>query len=287
MPRRSAARAAAILALLAAGAALFAVVTGPPAVRRLAPSAPQAAGRLRRRLHGVAARPSRAQRVPMVRGTAARRAVVPILMYHVIGRRPPGAPYPQLWVTPSRFAAQLRSLAARGFHPVTLRRAFAAWRRGAPLPRRPVVLSFDDGYRTDATVAAALMRRRGWPGVLNLAIRDAGRTGIPLPDLRRLVRDGWEIDSHSVDHPDLTTLGPRRLRKELVRSKDWIRHRLGVRPRFFCYPIGHFDPAVEAAVRAAGYAGATTELPGAATATSDRFALPRIRVTDAPLPALR
>jgi peptidoglycan/xylan/chitin deacetylase (PgdA/CDA1 family) len=293
MYRRLAARVAAMLALLGAAAAVAAIVTGAPVLGRVAPAKPHATGRVRRRLHGVVARNQLARKahsagaaVATVHGAAARRAVVPILMYHVIGRPPAGAPFRQLWVSPGHFAAQLRALAARGYHPVTLRQAFAAWRHGAPLPRRPVVLSFDDGYRTDATVAARLLRRRGWPAVLDLAIRNAGRGGIPVHDLHRLVRDGWEIDSHTVDHADLTTVGPHRLRSELVRSKAWIHRVLGVRARFFCYPAGRFDPGVEAAVRAAGYDGATTELPGAATAASNRFALPRVRAVDGPLPAL-
>ncbi len=154
----------------------------------------------------------------------------------------------------------------------------AAWRHGAAVPRRPVVLSFDDGYRTDATVVAPLLRRRHWPGVLDLAIRNVGPGGLSLAHLRGLVRAGWEIDSHSVTHPDMTALGPQARRAELVRSRRWIRRVLGVSARFFCYPAGRFDAAVVRAVRAAGYEGATSELPGVARGRSDRFALPRVRM---------
>jgi peptidoglycan/xylan/chitin deacetylase (PgdA/CDA1 family) len=199
----------------------------------------------------------------------------------VIGHRPPGAPYPQLWTTPHAFRAQLAGLVRSGYRAITLAQAFAAWRRGAPVPRRPVVLSFDDGYRTDATIAAPLLRRRHWPGVLDLAIRNAGPGGVSVRRLRGLVRDGWEIASHTVHHPDLTTLGPGGLRAELTGSRRWIRRVLGVRARFFCYPAGRFDAGVMRAVRAAGYAGATTEVPGWATRRSDPYALPRVRVLDA------
>jgi peptidoglycan/xylan/chitin deacetylase (PgdA/CDA1 family) len=77
----------------------------------------------------------------------------------------------------------------------------------------------------------------------------------------------------------MTTLAPRPMRAELVDSRRWIRRELGVRARFFCYPAGRFDPAVVRAVRAAGYAGATSELPGRAGPRSGLDALPRIRVT--------
>src|SRR6266480_3691482 len=72
---------------------------------------------------------------------------VPILEYHVIGDPPAGAPFPELYVGRSAFAAQLRWLRAHGYHAVSLRRAYDYWRRGLALPPRPVVLSFDDGYR--------------------------------------------------------------------------------------------------------------------------------------------
>jgi peptidoglycan/xylan/chitin deacetylase (PgdA/CDA1 family) len=157
--------------------------------------------------------------------------------------------------------------------------AFAAWRHGAPLPRRPVVISFDDGYRSHSTAAAPVLRGLGWPGVLNLEIDNVGPGGISLSRQRRLVSDGWEIDSHSVDHRDLTTLGRAALRDELVRSRARIRRRLGLDAAFFCYPPGRFDATVVAAVRAAGYRGATTELPGPATARDNPYRLPRVRVT--------
>ncbi len=216
---------------------------------------------------------------PTVSGAAARRAVIPILMYHVISAPAAGTRYPELWVAPAAFRAQMYALARAGYRGVTLRQAFAAWHDGAPVPERPVVISFDDGYRSHSTAAAPVLRALGWPGVLNLEINNVSPDTISLGRLRGLVNDGWEIDSHTVLHPDLTTLGPVALRVELVRSRAWIHRRLGVDAAYFCYPAGRFDAAVVAAVRAAGYHGATTELPGSATARDDPYRLPRMRVT--------
>jgi peptidoglycan/xylan/chitin deacetylase (PgdA/CDA1 family) len=199
-------------------------------------------------------------------------------MYHVLSTPPAEARYPALWVSPAAFRSHVRALAAAGYEGVTLTEVFAAWRRGIKLPRKPVVLTFDDGYRSDATVAGPVLASRGWPGVLNLEIHNATPAGISRARLRRLVRAGWEIASHTMSHPDLTTLGPRRLREEVVRSRAWIRRRLGGPAAFFCYPAGRFNAAVIAAVRAAGYRGATTEIPGVASARDDPFRLPRVRV---------
>jgi peptidoglycan/xylan/chitin deacetylase (PgdA/CDA1 family) len=201
-------------------------------------------------------------------------------MYHVLGTPPPGAPYPQLWVSAHAFASQVHLLALAGYHGVTLRQVFAAWRQGSPLPAKPVVLSFDDGYQSQGVVAGRVLKAVGWPGVLNLAIRNAGQGGISVARLQRLHREGWEIDSHTVNHLDMTTLDPATARRELVGSRNWIRSHIGVPPEFFCYPAGRFDPAVVNEVRGAGYRGATTELAGVSHAADNPYELPRVRVSN-------
>lgn len=211
-------------------------------------------------------------------GTTARRARVPVLMYHVVNTPPPGTPYPELWTRPATFAAQVHALQQAGYRGVTLDRVLDAWAGQAALPRHPVVLSFDDGYLSQATEAAPVLRRLGWPGVLNLEVHNVGPKGIPAGSVRGLIGEGWEVDSHTITHPDLTTLDAASLQREVTDSRRDIRHRFHVHADAFCYPAGRYDAAVEAAVRAAGYRAATTENPGAAAPGDDRMALPRVRV---------
>ena len=84
-----------------------------------------------------------------------------------------------------------------------------------------------------------------------------------------MLRDGWEIDAHTLTHPDLTTVDAARLRREVAGSRRWLRHAFGVPVDFFAYPSGRYNPTVEAAVRAAGYMGATTTQLGQATRAAD------------------
>jgi peptidoglycan/xylan/chitin deacetylase (PgdA/CDA1 family) len=186
-------------------------------------------------------------------------------------------PEPQLWVSKRRFAGEMGALRGTGYHAITLATAVRAWRHGGPLPRRPIVISFDDGYLSDYTHARPVLRRLGWPGVLNLVLQNVGPGGITAHEVRGLIASGWEIDSHTLTHPDLTTLPPVPLRHELVGSRAEIRRRFGQPADFFCYPSGRYDARVEAAVRAAGYRAATTVDEGYALA-SQGFALRRIRV---------
>jgi peptidoglycan/xylan/chitin deacetylase (PgdA/CDA1 family) len=203
---------------------------------------------------------------------------VPILMYHVVEPVPPGARYPELYVSGRDFAAQMRDLAAHGFHGVTLGQVFDYWRRGVALPRRPIVISFDDGYESQFRNALPVLEKLGWPGVLNLLVgNETPSWGLRPDKIRKLIAAGWEVDAHTIHHFDLTTLSGAALRREVAGSRRLIARRFGVPVDFFCYPSGRFNATVVAAVRAAGFLGASTERPGLARPT-ERFILPRIRI---------
>jgi peptidoglycan/xylan/chitin deacetylase (PgdA/CDA1 family) len=214
-------------------------------------------------------------------GAHARRGSlepVPILMYHVIGSRPAGAPFPELYVGTADFTGQVAWLASHGYTAVTLGAVYRSWRYGSPLPKHPIVLSFDDGYSGDYWHALPILRARHWAGVLNLEVRKETYPGGLAPRrIRALIGAGWEIDAHTMTHPDLTTVDAARLRYEVAGSRASIRRRFHVPVDFFCYPAGRYDAAVIAAVQAAGYLGATTTQFGLAR-PADLFTLDRVRV---------
>lgn len=191
-----------------------------------------------------------------------RGVAVPILMYHLVADPPPDSQgLPELYVAKADFAGQMRWLKAQGYSAVTEQQVYDLWRRGVALPRRPVVISFDDGYRSVGANALPIMRRAGMRGVLNLEIAELSQPdqgGITPTQVRALLAAGWELNSHTMTHPDLTTLDDATLRAELVGPRRVIRRRFGRPARFFCYPAGRYDPHVVAAVKAAGYLGATT-----------------------------
>jgi len=220
---------------------------------------------------------------------AAPAQAVPILTYHVLRAAPPAPRSPasaSLWVPERRFDAQLEALARAGYHGVTLSQADAAWHGGPALPDKPVVVSFDDGYASQYDVAGPELRKLGWPGVLNLWTGRLGaRGGLTTAQVRTLLAQGWELASHSLTHPDLTKVGATRLAREVSGSRSMLRRLFGVAVNFFCYPYGRTDAAATAAVRRAGYTGATTAHHGVAGPHTDRFALPRIGVGPKDTPA--
>jgi peptidoglycan/xylan/chitin deacetylase (PgdA/CDA1 family) len=187
---------------------------------------------------------------------------VPILEYHVLGAPPSEASYPELYVTRSDFHRQMDWLDRHGYEAVTLEQVERAWYHGATLPQKPVVLSFDDGYRPQFTYALPELRRHGWAGVLNLK---AEGSDLYHSNVEAMIEAGWELAAHTIHHLDLTELDPAQLREEVAGSRAILRREYGVPVDNFCYPAGRFDPTVIAAVKAAGYLGATTEIRGYAS----------------------
>jgi peptidoglycan/xylan/chitin deacetylase (PgdA/CDA1 family) len=204
------------------------------------------------------------------------KAPVPVLMYHVVANAPATAQYPDLFVEPKTFSAQMEWLAHRGYTAVSLNQVYDAWFSDGKLPERPVVLSFDDGYRGDFVYARPVLRRLRWGGDLNLLV---GNLGDELSDrmVEQLIDDGWELDAHTISHLDLTTMSGARLRREVAGSREMLQRRFHQPVNFFCYPAGRFDRDTIRAVRRAGYRGATTELPGQASRNA-MYELHRIRV---------
>jgi peptidoglycan/xylan/chitin deacetylase (PgdA/CDA1 family) len=201
-------------------------------------------------------------------------------MYHVIAPPLASAPYPGLYVPPAEFSAQMQALARAGYHAVTLDEIRRYWLRGTPLPPRPLVLTFDNGYRTQYTKALPVLRRLHWVGDENLQLTGLppSQGGLSAAQVRGLVAAGWELDTQGFSHADLITLDPAELHYQVAVARSVIRRRYHVKADWFCYPSGHYNAAVIAAVKAAGYVGSTTVVPGWAAPAEDRYRLPRLRV---------
>jgi peptidoglycan/xylan/chitin deacetylase (PgdA/CDA1 family) len=184
---------------------------------------------------------------------------VPILEYHVLGQAPEDAPYPELYVGRTDFSKQMDWLEEQGYEAVTLEQVEEAWYHGATLPPKPIVLSFDDGYRPQFTFALPELRKHGWAGVLNLK---AEGSDLYESNVKAMIGAGWELAAHTIHHLDLTELGPEELTEEVAGSRKILQREYGVPVKDFCYPAGEFNETVIAAVEAAGYVGATTEISG-------------------------
>jgi peptidoglycan/xylan/chitin deacetylase (PgdA/CDA1 family) len=205
------------------------------------------------------------------------RAPVPIVEYHAIQPPVPGSQYPDLFVPQADFEKQMAWLHDHGYEAVTLRQVEDSWSGHGELPPKPVVISFDDGYRSQYVAGFLVLERYHWPGVLDL-IAGAQGDDLPTADVERMIDAGWELASHTVNHLDVSTLDPSQLATEIAGSKRDLERRFGVRVVNFCYPAGHYDQAAIAELRRAGYRGATTELPGLAD-RANPYTLARLEIT--------
>ena len=203
---------------------------------------------------------------------------VPILVYHVVSAPPGSAHYPDLYVRAADFAAQMDWLAEHGYHAVTLKHVYDSWKKRARLPARPIVISFDDGYLSQYTRAFPVLRAHHWPGVLNMEVNFLQPVGGLRPwRVRRLIEAGWELDAHTLTHPDLTTLDDAELWRQVDGSRVALRREFHVPVDFFCYPAGRYDARVIRAVELAGFLGATTMNYGVARPPG-LFTLDRVRI---------
>ena len=211
-------------------------------------------------------------------GTAATPRGVPILMYHVVSAPPGSTHYPELFVPPHEFAAEMDWLAKHGYHAVTLKQAYDSWTKGAKLPAHPIVISFDDGYLSQYTQAFPVLRAHHWPGVLNMEVNFLHGVGALAPwRVRNLIAAGWELDAHTLTHPDLTTVSDAELWRQVHGSRIALRRLFHVPVDFFCYPAGRYNARVINAVKLAGFLGATTTNYGLARPPGF-FTLDRIRI---------
>jgi peptidoglycan/xylan/chitin deacetylase (PgdA/CDA1 family) len=231
------------------------------------------------------AAPAPISRLTLPATLPSRTLTVPILMYHRIDRLRPGLPAitRSLTVTPADFAAQMRWLRVHGFHAITQQQLFAALEQGKRLPRKPVVITFDDGYRDVLANAAPLLARLGMPAtayVITGRISGSDVSFLSWAQLKALEKDGVEIGSHTVTHAELPRLTDPAALQELIQSRLALERHLGHPVQWFAYPAGRFDGRTETLVHQAGYVLAVTTEPGSAQSASKPFALHRYEVLD-------
>jgi peptidoglycan/xylan/chitin deacetylase (PgdA/CDA1 family) len=284
--RRRAAAVGALVAVVAivAGVAIASISGGSGPSKTASNSARHA------RAHRSASQPGTARATTSAaRGTGTPgNATVPILMYHVINPPPAGAPFPGLYVPAGEFAAQMNALRAAGWHAVTMDQLESNWTRGVSLgPGKPIVLTFDNGYTSQYTNALPVLKQLGWVGVENIQLLGLppSEGGLTDAQVRGLISAGWELDTQGMSHADLISLDSAGLQYQIANARRSLRSRYGVAVNWFCYPSGHYDSTVIAAVRGAGFVGSTTVVPGWASRTEDPYRLPRLRVLGGTSPA--
>lgn len=219
-----------------------------------------------------------------------------ILMYHMIRNAIPGKKFNSLRVSPKNFERQIRYLYENGWHSYMMSELVA---QKDHLPKKSVVITFDDGYQDNLLNALPILKKYGFKATIYLVndrhdrdwsgYRKAKNEGAGLKDepklsddeVRELLDSGLiEIGAHTLTHANLKNLDKTGSHREICSSKEQIEEKFQTSCRSFAYPFGLYEAKDEKIVAACGYSNAvTTEVGIADLQTCDPFKIPRVTIS--------
>jgi peptidoglycan/xylan/chitin deacetylase (PgdA/CDA1 family) len=197
----------------------------------------------------------------------------------------------------ARFAEHLRFYRDH-YRVISYSEAVARIREGR-VDDRYLAISFDDGFKNNAEVAAPILERFGAPAIF-FVVAELVRFGpeenrelaafsrarfehrplrnLNRDDLRRLLAAGHEIGSHTLSHARLSAIAPAEAEREIAQSKVMLEEMTGAPVKHFCFPYGlarDFPPYCRQYVERAGYESCASAVRGINTAGADVYALRR------------
>jgi peptidoglycan/xylan/chitin deacetylase (PgdA/CDA1 family)/energy-converting hydrogenase Eha subunit A len=271
---------AALVSSLASAAALHLDALPPPEPRRSDPTATPAVATP---LTSTVAANATVTAAPTAALPAGAR--VPILMYHYVSSPAPTAERLRrdLSVEPLEFERQMRWLKDNGFTTISLGQLHDHLSTGAPLPPKPVVLTFDDGHIEHYATVYPLLKSLGMTGTFFIVADYAtfsytNPTYLSWQQAREMADGGMSIESHGRSHRDLRNRSFQFLVWEVLGSIEQIEAYTGQRPRFFCYPVGHYDDAIIRMLKSVDMRAAVTTEHGAEHRLSNGYTWRRLRV---------
>lgn len=215
---------------------------------------------------------------PKTLGVATKNeSTVPILMYHHIqDLSNTSNPIEKgLSLGTAKFREEMKYLSDSGYKTATLTELFYN------VPDKRVVLTFDDGYKDVVDNALPALKEFGFRGVVFIIVDRVGQPGyLGWGDLERLNQEGWEIGSHTLNHPELAREPEPIQRKQIFESKKILEDGLDIKIEYFCYPAGRYNEMTINLVKEAGYLGAVTVEAGTKNSKDKIFELKRIGIKD-------
>ena len=203
---------------------------------------------------------------------------IPVLNYHQVEQKN-GNPL-TLW--PDQFEAQMAYLAEEGYTPITIDEMMDALENGAPLPEKPVIITFDDGYADNYEYAYPILKKYGFKATIFL-IYDFTNTYpnyLTWDQINEMKESGLiHFESHTMTHANLAELtSVDELRHEIADSHDLLSQKLGYDMHYIAYPGGRVNAEIEEITRAAGYRGGFTVHYGLSTPEEGRYQMDRIPI---------
>ncbi|MDP6792431.1 MAG: polysaccharide deacetylase family protein [Anaerolineales bacterium] len=208
---------------------------------------------------------------------------MPILMYHYVEPLPDDADELRVGLTvqPGIFRQQLAYLHARGYRSVSLHDLLYHLAIGKTLPEKPIVFTFDDGYRGLYKYAFPHMQAFGYSGTVFLVtglMDEVHPAYLTWEMARELFTAGWQLQPHSKTHVQLSDRPFELIEYQVLGSMQTLQAHIGRQPRFFSYPSGRYDQHVIDYLAALGFWGAVTTEYGVQHDLAGAFTWKRVRV---------
>jgi peptidoglycan/xylan/chitin deacetylase (PgdA/CDA1 family) len=203
---------------------------------------------------------------------------VSVLMYHMIGNEQGDAAI----MTEANLRIQMNYLRDHGYHPITMQELYDYVTKGAPLPEKPVCITFDDGYLDSYTIVYPLMKEYGYPWTLFLITDDVGKPYNRMTwDQLKEMADSHTVTiaNHTLSHPKLHNLATAKEKeKEIVEANQALKYHLGIDNPWLAYPYGDYDDEVVAIAKKAGIKMAVTTDAGRVHVGSYPYELKRVYI---------
>lgn len=209
---------------------------------------------------------------------------VPIFVYHSV--RPHVSnedPFQDKFdITPELFEKQLSYLNEHDYTTITFDNLVAYFKEHKPLPPKPVILSFDDGWHNQYRYAFPLLKKYHVRATFFIFTEGIDRPHfMSWDEIKELDAAGMAIGGHTQTHPLLIAIqDPAILQSEIAGGKKIIEAHLGKPITIFAYPFGHASPRTIQAVKKAGFIAARTQYRGLYHAEADLFSLHSIQASD-------
>ena len=204
--------------------------------------------------------------------------VVPIMMYHNVNYTQEARANT---VSPENFERHMAYLKTHGFQVISFNDFVSRINAGGPIPKKSVVITFDDGYEDNYQYAFKILKKYGFPAIVFLPSDFVNTRGyMTWEQIKEMRESGITIGSHTRRHIYLPDLPMEEMREEIKGSKSILERQLGVTVDYFAYPIGGFSEQIKQMVREAGYKAAAATNRGYDRFNRDVFELKRIRFSD-------
>ena len=206
---------------------------------------------------------------------------IPILMYHAVHVMDPSeASNANLIVDPDLFEAQIKTLAKAGYYFLTPEEAYKAFTENALPAKKVVWLTFDDGNEDFYTIAYPILKKykaKATNNIITGFVKKGNAGNLTVKQMKEMMAHGMSFQSHTVNHPDLSTTDKATQKVELTDSIDFLENKLNTKVNTIAYPSGRYNQTTLDLAKKTYKLGLTTN-EGLASAKDGLLSLNRVRI---------